>query len=1670
LDIRIRLHLWLLALLAVSISAPISVLASTGVPGDPSANKPAVGMPVVQFYSLKDYNGAPQVWTIAQDRRGLMYFGASGGGLLQYDGVRWRKIFLATSVIRSLALDDKGTLWIGANANVGYLAPDATGQLRFVSLRDKIPAENRGFTDVWQTLTTSQGVFFRSYEELLRWDGKRMQVWKPQQPNLRYQALSEVRGHIYTAQQGIGLEEIVGDQLRLVPGGDSYKDSIKLFLHPWDNGQILVSSRGKLLTLYDGQKVTPFPTGGDDYFRKFPPYTSVILPDGGIGITTNGGGIVILDHDGKLRQILDPHSGFPDPDTLSAFVDRDKALWVGAESGIARVEIDSPLSIFSTSPIYDAAQFNGSVYTTTTGTTAAAGRLGVDSKTGLPTVVPLRGHPNQGWILLVFKDPTNKTPDQLLIATSEGVMKLDGDQIVPAMAGVEDLAEQTYTVVQSRLTPSRVFIGHADGIGSMRWDGQTWINEGRAPGVIYESRNMVEDAEGYLWVGGADGKVLRGRVAPTGMRDSHFQVIGTAEGLPEGTSDVEAVGKDIFALIDRTKHIYRWDFAAHRFVVDDQFLLPIDAPDASSSLSPNPDGSIWSETTSSDNTRLGLFHRGADGKWNVDEDRFRIILRFRSFLMHNEADGIWITGEHLMRLNPGVNAASAQPFQTLVRQVSAGKQTVFGGVEVADRPALRLPAGTSAMRFEFAAVTFGNPAGTSYQYLLDGADHDWSEWGKQKEANYSGLGPGYYRFRVRSRADDGRTGEEGDFAFTILPPWYRSSLAYVLYALLFLLITIAIWRAIVRYERARARRRTEVLEAQAKELEATVSARTQEIRAQATEISAQKESIELLSQIGREITASLDLNTILFKLYERVNQIVDASIFGVGLYRPDQRVIEYSLAIENGKRYAAYTRSTDDKNQLAVWCIDHRQPILLNDVSTEYSKYIASYDHGTRTLEDGSAAQPPVSMIYLPLIAQDRVLGVLSLQSFRKNAYTEQHLSLLQNLAAYTTIALDNANAYQTINQREREVSERAAELITINRITQALASQLDRNRLIEFVGDQVRDVFHAPVVYVSLLDRTTMTLHFPYTWGEEAQARPFGGGLTSQIIRTGQPLLINEDLDAHRTKMGIEKVGVSTASYLGVPIHSGGQVIGVISVQSTEQEGRFTEADQSLLSTIASAVGVAFYNARLFDEARQARAAAEEADAAKSSFLSTVSHELRTPLTSVLGFAKIIRRRLMERLFPLITDEDRKVQQAKQQVIENLDVVVSEGERLTKLIDDVLDLAKIEAGKFTWNMGAVSIADVVERATAATASLFEAKKLDLIREVDSDLPPVNGDQDRLIQVVINLISNAVKFTDSGAIVCAAHLQGDELVVSVKDSGIGIAAADQTKVFEKFKQVGDTLTDKPKGTGLGLPICKEIVEYHGGRIWVESEPGKGSTFLFTLPITAKPAQLSLLPEKRSLDFESLVRQLRETVAGQNGRSKSVLVVDDDPNIRSLLQQELTEAGYGVRLAEDGRKALALIREETPGLVILDVMMPEMNGFDVAAVLKNDPTTMDIPIIILSIVEDKERGFRLGVDRYLTKPIDTRSLFHEVDSLLGQGKSKKKVMVVDEDASTIRTLTDVLEARGYQVVDSDGKDLLARAVTSQPDIIILNSLLSGSDGVRSLRFEKGMENVLFLIYS
>jgi len=310
--------------------------------------------------------------------------------------------------------------------------------------------------------------------------------------------------------------------------------------------------------------------------------------------------------------------------------------------------------------------------------------------------------------------------------------------------------------------------------------------------------------------------------------------------------------------------------------------------------------------------------------------------------------------------------------------------------------------------FEFAALSYTNSQKNQYAYKLEGFDQDWIyRSSKTRYASYTNLDPGQYVFRVKGSNDDGVWNETGTtIAITITPPWWRTRGAYAFYALS--LIT-GIYAA-NRFQRRRLLQKTQMREAEW---------RAQTAEAQSKVLQAENErtkNVELLSAIGKEITSSLDFETIFYKLYEHVNRLAEATIFGVGIYHAEKNLIEYKLAIQNGKRYAPYTRDTADKNQFPVWCIEQRQPVFINDVAEEYRRYISEYKDAGRLLEDGTRSEAPQSLIYLPLLTHDEVLGVITIQSFQKNAYTDYHLNILQNLAAYTTIALDNANAYRRLN------------------------------------------------------------------------------------------------------------------------------------------------------------------------------------------------------------------------------------------------------------------------------------------------------------------------------------------------------------------------------------------------------------------------------------------------------------------------------------------------------------------------------------------------------------------------------------------------------------------------------------------------------------------------------
>ncbi len=263
--------------------------------------------------------------------------------------------------------------------------------------------------------------------------------------------------------------------------------------------------------------------------------------------------------------------------------------------------------------------------------------------------------------------------------------------------------------------------------------------------------------------------------------------------------------------------------------------------------------------------------------------------------------------------------------------------------------------------------------------------------------------------------------------------------------------------------------------------------------------------------------------------------------------------------------------------------------------------------------------------------------------------------------------------------------------------------------------------------------------------------------------------------------------------------------------------------------TSFVSQVAVAIENATLFKKLK-------DMDKMKTDFLSTVSHELRTPLTSIIGFAEMVKRKFEGTIVGELDLENEKNKRAVGKIKRDINIILSEGERLSCLINDLLDISRMEAGKITLNMREIDIEEIITQVITLTNPIIREKSVQVILNIGESLPKIMADKDKIVQVIINLVSNAIKFTQDGCIVCTARAVDGNIIVSVSDTGMGIREEDRKYIFEKFSQVGDTLTNKPRGTGLGLAICKFIIEGHGGEIWVESEMGKGSDFSFSIPI------------------------------------------------------------------------------------------------------------------------------------------------------------------------------------------------------------------------------------------
>jgi signal transduction histidine kinase/DNA-binding response OmpR family regulator len=443
--------------------------------------------------------------------------------------------------------------------------------------------------------------------------------------------------------------------------------------------------------------------------------------------------------------------------------------------------------------------------------------------------------------------------------------------------------------------------------------------------------------------------------------------------------------------------------------------------------------------------------------------------------------------------------------------------------------------------------------------------------------------------------------------------------------------------------------------------------------------------------------------------------------------------------------------------------------------------------------------------------------------------------------------------------------------------------------------------------------------------------------------------------------------------------------------------------------------------------ELQQANLKIKEADRLKSEFLANMSHELRTPMNAIIGFTRLVRRKAAN------------VLPARQS--ENLEKVEMSANQLLALINDILDLSKIEAGKMSVNIMPFDLQSLVSACFATVEPMVKAGRVSLIKQLPESLPVLLSDQDKLKQIIINLLSNALKFTEKGEVKVTAALENGSLKIAVSDTGIGIPSDAMQYIFDEFRQVDGSSTRKHGGTGLGLSITKKLTELLGGTIDVSSIEGEGSTFTVTLPLRKKLDEIT----------GEAVRAEEKMPAPAEIRGKKVLLaIDDDPNVLLLLRGNLEDEGYYVMGALSGEEGIRKAREMKPFAITLDILMPEKDGWGVLGDLKDDPETRDIPIIVLSIIDNRELGFTLGAFDYLVKPFDKETVLSALQRI--PSAPTKRVLVVDDEPSAVDLISQLLLDEGYHVTGAlSGREALRILETEPQDIILLDLLMPEMDG-------------------
>ncbi len=773
------------------------------------------------------------------------------------------------------------------------------------------------------------------------------------------------------------------------------------------------------------------------------------------------------------------------------------------------------------------------------------------------------------------------------------------------------------------------------------------------------------------------------------------------------------------------------------------------------------------------------------------------------------------------------------------------------------------------------------------------------------------------------------------------------------------------------------------------ELEQRVQERTEALANTLKDLTLERDRVETLYSITRELSASLDLDRVLNEALSLINRAVGVAHGAIMLLDPGTGNLIYRTALGRPRGLQREGAVTPYRRGvgLAGWVLETREAVIVPDVTQD--------PHWVPV--DREPDPPRRAALAVPLTAGEDVLGVLLLFHPQVDYFTPDHLKLVNAAAIQVATAINNAELYRLITDQ----AERLGAMLRTQR-----AESAKHQAIVEGIADGVL-VLDSEYHVVLMNPAASRILGINASMVEGQHVRQILGRaetVTDQLVAQQLYSRLMGSVERFNTRDYVQN---QKPSGLEFRVQTEDKTI-VVSVSPLPLGG----------SSLPSLVTV------LRDISREA-----EMERMKNEFISTVSHELRTPMTSIKGYTDL----LIGEKVGVLSDQQRRF----------VHVIKTNADRLTALVNDFLDISRMETGRVKLKMENLDVIALVHTVVDNFRGQMVEKELELVVDLPARLPLVRGDEDRVIQILENLTSNAWKYTPAGGkVTVRAGVTDDFVQIDVSDTGIGIAEKDQEHIFDRFYRTEQAEVRAVDGTGLGLSIVKMLIGLLGGDIWVESRENQGTTFSFTLPIVPQTAS--------------------EPIGAKTVESK-ILVVDDDEDITQLLRHHLEAEGYRVLAAQHEEDVLQLARREQPDLITLDILLDGVDGFDVLAKLKQDSATAEIPVIIVSIVPDAEtRGLALGAAGYISKPFEERQVLDQIRTVLtsagvgGNGRLNR-VLVVDDDRHIVDWLKEALTNNGFTVRGAyNGHEALALAREDSPDLILLDLKMPDMDGYEVIR--------------